>query len=182
MVLKGAREEALRGDPEKNNKSKKKLKGSKKASANDSSLSSKEEQHQQRTRNEVLRAALASAFSTKPSSDGNAGPPDVYGKGSPTDRLQFGYAPSVTAEAVAYHSTIPTEVWIAARRKNYRTAIIKQKKLPRTNCEPITSIIKLRQHWRNMDLFEKEVHCVYGAARAGADDILENFAARQRTT
>ncbi|EAN80083.1 uncharacterized protein TEOVI_000110300 [Trypanosoma equiperdum] len=187
MVWKGSRERGVQ-EYRKKSKGNKPTKGEKVSKKGVSSsrqpkqreLLSAKQQQQQNRKNEELRAALAGAFSTEVSSS-NAGPAfDGYGKGSPTDRLQFGYAPAVAAEAVAYHSTISTDAWIEARRTRYRTAIVEQKKLRRPNCEPITSILKLQGHWRSTELFEREVHGSHAVAQDKVDDILDTFVSRQR--
>lgn len=73
---------------------------------------------------------------------------DAYGHGHPFDRLQFGYSPAVTPEAVAFHSRIDAKEWVALRSEMYRRCILKRQKLTRANCEPLTSMFKVKDHWK----------------------------------
>ena len=82
---------------------------------------------------------------------------DSYGQGCPTDRLQFGYAPAVSAEAVAFYACMSKQQWLQAR-KGWWTWFVKapQGQLTQSggpgrdapNCEPITSQFKLQHHWK----------------------------------
>ncbi|RNE99027.1 hypothetical protein TraAM80_08416 [Trypanosoma rangeli] len=151
---------------------------------NPSSASPALQQPQQQpkdTKRESLQKALAAALSA-PAAGIHSGPGaevDDYGKGSPTDRLQFGYAPSNAAEAVAFHSSIPAAKWIAQRRKQARHAIFKKQKLSRPNCEPMTSLLKLKQHWRNTAQFVAEVRGG-SVGQDSAEELLELFVSQQR--
>nr|CCC53746.1 conserved hypothetical protein [Trypanosoma vivax Y486] len=160
-------------------------KGAKKKTTSDSHDAdpATRKQGERERKNEALRVALASAFLAPSASDPISGAApvfDEYGKGSPSDRLQFGYAPAVSAEAIAFHSTISADAWISARRKNYWKAIIKQKPLERSNCEPLTSVLKLKKHWQNTKQFEAEVGGGNDTWRDKADDVLEELVSRQR--
>lgn len=88
---------------------------------------------------------------------------DEYGRGAPTDRLIFGYAPSVTAEAVAFHSRFTNKQWKLERRLRYKNRCLRPRQLflqeqaaiangttkkeGVLNFEPDTSAIKLRLYW-----------------------------------
>ncbi|ORC86980.1 uncharacterized protein TM35_000241300 [Trypanosoma theileri] len=144
-----------------------------------------QQKQQQSSKNEALRAALANAFSSSHSSGGDADASavevDEYGKGCPTDRLQFGYAPAIAAEAVAFHNTISAKKWIDDRRRQGRITIVKKQKLTRPNCEPMTSLLKLKQHWRNTKQFLAEVRgSGSNVAQDAADDLLEMLVSQQR--
>ncbi|EKF38331.1 hypothetical protein MOQ_001465 [Trypanosoma cruzi marinkellei] len=132
-------------------------------------------------RKEALQKALVSAFSAPHANAHSDATVDVdeYGKGSPTDRLQFGYAPSNAAEAIAFHSAIPAKKWIAERRKQACIAIVKKQKLPRPNCEPMTSLLKLKEHWREKAQFVAELRGG-GVGQESADELLEMFVSQQR--
>ncbi|CAJ1029192.1 hypothetical protein, conserved [Leishmania lindenbergi] len=137
-------------------------------------------------REEALREALAKALSHGGVEGGAASASensvDTYGNGSPTDRLQFGYSPSIAAEAVAFHARFAKEAWVAARKRNGRVVFVKRQKLDATNCEPITSILKLQSHWKQLNAFQ-------GDARDGAgrkmkaedlDKLIDMLASKQR--
>ncbi|RNF16857.1 hypothetical protein TcG_05974 [Trypanosoma cruzi] len=141
-------------------------------------------QRQQRpssNKKEALQKALVSAFSAPHVNAHSDATVDVdeYGKGSPTDRLQFGYAPAIAAEAIAIHSAIPAKKWIAERRKQTCIAIVKKQKLPRPNCEPMTSLLKLKEHWREKAQFVAELRGG-GVGQDPADELLELFVSQQR--
>ncbi|KAF8283119.1 hypothetical protein TcBrA4_0077160 [Trypanosoma cruzi] len=141
-------------------------------------------QRQQRpssNKKEALQKALVSAFSAPHVNAHSDATVDVdeYGKGSPTDRLQFGYAPAIAAEAIAFHSAIPAKKWIAERRKQTCIAIVKKQKLPRPNCEPMTSLLKLKEHWREKAQFVAELRGG-GVGQDPADELLELFVSQQR--
>mmetsp|Transcript_8935 Transcript_8935/g.10070 ORF Transcript_8935/g.10070 Transcript_8935/m.10070 type:complete len:273 (+) Transcript_8935:49-867(+) len=78
---------------------------------------------------------------------------DSYGHGCPTDRLQFGYAPSVVEEAVLFHSAVGAKQWIADRKRNGRVAFVTKQKLRNPNCEPLTTILKLKRYWSHVQAF-----------------------------
>ncbi|KAH9600437.1 hypothetical protein LSM04_000838 [Trypanosoma melophagium] len=144
-----------------------------------------QQKQQQSSKNEALRAALANAFSSSHSAggdvDASALAVDEYGKGSPTDRLQFGYAPAIAAEAVAFHTAISTKKWIDDRRRQGGITIVKKQKLTRPNCEPMTSLLKLKQHWRNTKQFLAEVRdSGSNVPQDAADDLLEMLVSQQR--
>ncbi|CCW68560.1 unnamed protein product [Phytomonas sp. Hart1] len=104
---------------------------------------------------------------------------DIYGKGSPTDRLQFGYAPAIAEEAIAFHSRYTARKWIEARRDLGRLAFVKKQKLPKTNCEPITSLLKLKNYWNRLEEFNTSLRGGHFNAQE-ADNLLEILASRQR--
>ncbi|KAF8275974.1 hypothetical protein TcYC6_0014330 [Trypanosoma cruzi] len=141
-------------------------------------------QRQQRpssNKKEALQKALVTAFSAPHVNAHSDATVDVdeYGKGSPTDRLQFGYAPAIAAEAIAFHSVISAKKWIAERRKQTCIAIVKKQKLPRPNCEPMTSLLKLKEHWREKAQFVAELRGG-GVGQDSADELLELFVSQQR--
>ncbi|KEG14787.1 hypothetical protein DQ04_00311230 [Trypanosoma grayi] len=137
------------------------------------------QQQQQSKKSEALRAALATAFSAPTTRVDDASAADEYGKGSPTDRLQFGYAPAIAAEAVAFHTAIPAKKWVADRRSQGRITFVKKQKLTRPNCEPMTSLLKLKEHWRSTAQFVAEVRGG-DVGQDTADDLLEMLVSRQR--
>ncbi|RNF12968.1 uncharacterized protein Tco025E_06384 [Trypanosoma conorhini] len=145
------------------------------------SPSSPARQEPQGGKREALQKALAAALAAPPAGAHFAPGTEVddYGKGSPTDRLQFGYAPANAAEAVAFHSSIPAKKWVAQRRKQGRLAIVMKQKLPRPNCEPMTSLLKLKQHWRSTAEFVAEVRGGR-VAQDSADELLELLVSQQR--
>lgn len=105
--------------------------------------------------------------------------PDAYGKGSPTDRLQFGYSPAITEEAVAFHSRTTAASWAQQRRANYHAAIVKRQRLPRANCEPMLSVLKLKNHWGKVSQFRSGLRGDH-ITNEDADELLEMLAAKQR--
>lgn len=137
-------------------------------------------------REEALREALAKALSHGGVEGGAASTSengvDAYGNGSPTDRLQFGYSPSVTAEAVAFHTRFTKDAWVAVRKRNGRLVFVKKQKLDVTNCEPITSILKLQSHWKQMNAFQSDARG--GAVRTlkaeDLDMLVDMLASKQR--
>ncbi|AYU80461.1 hypothetical protein conserved [Leishmania donovani] len=134
----------------------------------------------------ALREALAKALSHGGVEGGAASTSensvDTYGNGSPTDRLQFGYSPSVAAEAVAFHTRFTKDAWVTARKRNGRLVFVKKQKLGVTNCEPITSILKLQSHWKQMNAFQSDVQG--GAVRKlkaeDLDMLVDMLASKQR--
>ncbi|GET90235.1 hypothetical protein, conserved [Leishmania tarentolae] len=137
-------------------------------------------------REEALRGALAKALSHGSVESGAASASentlDTYGNGSPTDRLQFGYSPSVVAEAVAFHSRFTKDAWVTARKRNGRMVFVKKQKLKVTNCEPITSILKLQSHWRRMNAFQSDVRgeTVRKLKAEDLDMLVDMLASKQR--
>ena len=113
----------------------------------------------------------------------NNRPVDDYGRGAPTDRLTFGYAPSVLSEAVAFHSQFTPKQWKLERRLRYRNRCLRSralyfqevaglasgavKKEKVLNFEPDTSAIKLRLYW--IEKLEEEKRLLAGGS--GDDDI-----------
>jgi hypothetical protein len=135
-------------------------------------------------REEALREALAKAL-TNPNANiavsSTLGDVDAYGNGAPTDRLQFGYSPAVTAEAVAFHSRFATDDWLAARKRNGHLAFVKKQKLSTLNCEPITSILKLQRHWKKINAFQSDVRGGKSKLKAtDLDQLLDMLASKQR--
>lgn len=126
---------------------------------------------------EVLAQALAQAFTH--GSSRQEGEADTYGNGAPTDRLQFGYSPAVAEEAVAFHSQFTAEEWVRRRREACR-AVFVEKKERRLSCEPITSQLKLKQHWRNLSQFNADIHRD-DVSVDRATQMLDTLASRQRT-
>ncbi|EPY42428.1 hypothetical protein AGDE_01495 [Angomonas deanei] len=127
-----------------------------------------------------MRRALSSAFGEANNKRGKHAAVDEYGMGSPTDRLQFGYSPAVTEEAVVYHGQFTAEEWIAARRENGRKVFVKKGKLEKTNLEPFTSVLKLKNYWNTLSQFTHDAREDHVGVNA-ADDLLEMLAAKQRT-
>lgn len=135
------------------------------------------------SREEVLREALAKALANPSASTSTAlEEVDAYGKGAPTDRLQFGYSPAVAAEAVAFHSRFTAETWRAARQRNGRHTFVKKQKLSPLNCEPVTSILKLQRHWKKTNAFKSDVSGSSGSLLKAADldHLLDMLASKQR--
>lgn len=138
-------------------------------------------------REEALREALAKAL-TNPNAAATAGASsstisevDTYGNGSPTDRLQFGYSPAVAAEAVAFHARFATSDWVAARRRNLQLTLVKKQKLTQLNCEPVTSILKLQRHWKQINAFQSDVRGGKSKLKAAdLDQLLDMLASKQR--
>ncbi|KAK7195042.1 hypothetical protein NESM_000427000 [Novymonas esmeraldas] len=139
-------------------------------------------------REHALRGALVKALSHSSSAgesgaaSASANSVDAYGTGSPTDRLQFGYSPAVAAEAVAFHARFTAEAWVAARKSAGRIAFVKKQKLEVPHCEPITSILKLQSHWKQLNLFQSGIHGSTGS-KLKADDLdrlVEMLASKQR--
>lgn len=81
---------------------------------------------------------------------------DEYGKGEPFDRLQFGYSPAIAAEAVAFHQQHPASQWVADRSQRWRSLFVQRHRLSASefNCEPISSLFKLKAHWRAQSTFQ----------------------------
>lgn len=135
-------------------------------------------------RDEVLREALAKALTNPNAGAGTSsslGEVDSYGKGSPTDRLQFGYSPAIAAEAAAFHARFTTEGWVAARKLNGRLAFVKKQKLSPLNCEPVTSILKLQRHWKKINVFQSDVRGGNTKLKAAdLDQLLDMLASKQR--
>ncbi|KAG5474534.1 hypothetical protein LSCM1_03321 [Leishmania martiniquensis] len=137
-------------------------------------------------REAALRQALAKALSHKAAEGGASSTSensvDTYGNGSPTDRLQFGYSPSVAAEAIAFHARFTKDAWVAARKCNARIVFVKKQKLDSTNCEPISSVLKLQSHWRRTNAFQSDVRGgVKSKLKAeDLDKLVEMLAAKQR--
>lgn len=130
----------------------------------------------------ALRQALANAFGEdgKRALRKEANELDVYGKGLPTDRLQFGYAPAVLEEALDYHAQYTAADWVADRRRNYRAAIVQRQKLEPLNCEPFASVLKLKKHWESLSQFNADVNGGQ-VDMDQVDNVLDLLAAQQRT-
>ena len=103
---------------------------------------------------------------------------DQYGPSDPSERLQFGYAPSNRQEAVTYHAMHPTANWIKKRRANYRTAILEATPLAAHNCEPFESVVKLKRHWERLAKLERSSKTA-GCSLTDAEGFLEEMANRQ---
>ncbi|KAG5500622.1 hypothetical protein JKF63_03718 [Porcisia hertigi] len=138
------------------------------------------------SREGALREALAKAIGHSGGEGGAASNSertvDTYGNGSPTDRLQFGYSPSITAEAVAFHARFTKDAWVAARRRNGRVVFVKKQRLELTNCEPVTSILKLQSHWKQTNAFQSDARGgVGGTLKAeDLDKLVDMLASKQR--
>lgn len=128
---------------------------------------------------EATEGSSSTAPAAAPSEPSAPSEPDVYGKGSPADRLQFGYSPAVAEEAVAFHSRITAESWLRERRRSGRIAFVKHEKLPRMNLEPIHSVLKLKNHWSKVSQFQSSLHDDRVTAQ-DADHLLDMLAAKQR--
>ncbi|EPY23691.1 hypothetical protein STCU_07549 [Strigomonas culicis] len=140
------------------------------------------ESPREQKREGALRQALANAFGEdgKRAARRESNEIDVYGKGAPTDRLQFGYSPSVLDEALEYHAQYAAADWVDARRRHYKTAILQQEPLVPLNCEPFASVLKLKKHWEGLSQFNADV----GAGQVDmdhVDSVLDLLAAKQRT-
>lgn len=135
-------------------------------------------------REAALRDALSKALSHgRGEEDKGAGhreeDKDEYGRGCPTDRLQFGYSPAVADEAVTFHSCISAANWVAQRKKNGRHVFVKKQRLAVPNNEPFSSVLKLQRHWNKVETFQTEVR----GSRLKADDLdqlLDMLASKQR--
>ena len=88
--------------------------------------------------------------------DDNIQVADSYGPGEPFDRLQFGYKPAIPAEAIAFHAATPAAKWIKRRKANYATTILKRQKLVKSHFEPVTSMFKLKDHWKQVAEFRNK--------------------------
>lgn len=123
---------------------------------------------------------ITAAFGNSASNEASYGknPVDFCGKGHPFDRLQFGYSPSDNDEARAYHSQFTAQQWVKARSANYKTAIVKRQKLPKLNCEPLTTMFKLKRYWASLNTNENNAggNIFDGAF---AEDLLEQLASKQ---
>jgi hypothetical protein len=97
---------------------------------------------------------------------------DVYGKGDPTDRLQFGYSPASIDEAIAYHGLFPTGQWVDERRRRYAIAITKRKAMHCPTLEPIESVFKLKTHWDSAASYQKQAATHATTLADGAEDFL----------
>ena len=113
----------------------------------------------------------------------NNRPCDDYGRGAPTDRLIFGYAPSVPTEAVAFHSQYTPKQWKLERRLRYRNKCLRSraayfqevanlasghlKKSKVLHFEPETSAIKLRLYW--IEKIEEEKKMLAGGGDSSND-------------
>lgn len=128
-----------------------------------------------------MQAAVADAFqaSRRASTSKDV---DEYGKGLPTDRLQFGYAPSVTEEAVCFHSQIPASVWIADRRRLAKNIYGKRQRgsADCDHCERLTSVLKLRDYWKTQSETQGVLHRQGKTDLKSLDDLLEVLASKQR--
>ena len=118
----------------------------------------------------------------------NNRPVDDYGRGAPTDRLTFGYAPSVAAEAVAFHSRFNAKKWKIERRLRYKSRCLRTravflqeqaslangtlKQTGVVNFEPDTSAIKLRLYW--IEKAEEERKLLSGGGVTTAMDKEDN--------
>jgi hypothetical protein len=101
---------------------------------------------------------------------------DTYGMGAPTDRLQFGYAPSNADEARAFHSLTPAAEWRKARAASYRSAILRRQKAKVTNFETLESFFKLQRHWRQVASSNgRGRSAATGSNVGGAGDEAEDF-------
>lgn len=157
----------------------------KKSSTSSSSASSSNTQPQQQSI--MMQAAVAEALfpeggrrRTMKGSDSV----DEYGKGSPTDRLQFGYAPTIAEEAVCFHARVPASEWIQDRKRIGKIVFAKHQKNPVMHFEPISSALKLRDHWKKQSVIQANYRAD-GAPRGALDaekyeGLLELFASKQR--
>lgn len=130
----------------------------------------------------ALAAAIDGAVSSSSSSIALC---DTYGRGSPTDRLQFGYSPAHAEEAVAFHRSTSAAHWIATRRRLGNICFIKKQKLHQLNCEPLTTMLALRKYWAQRQAYQTGVRKGVDEDGNGwlqgdrADAFLEELAARQ---
>lgn len=108
---------------------------------------------------------------------------DAYGHGCPTDRLQFGYAPSVVEEAVLFHSAMGAKQWIAERKRNGKVAFVSKQKLRNPNCEPLTTVLKLKRYWSQIQAFGETLRNDpaggAGMSTEAAEAFLETLAKQQ---
>lgn len=110
---------------------------------------------------------------------------DEYGKGAPTDRLQFGYAPAIAEEAMCFHTRIPASKWVQDRVRIGKLVFKNHQKNPVPHFEPISSALKLRDHWKKQSVLQANYR---GGGTRGALDaekyegLLELFASNQRLT
>lgn len=77
---------------------------------------------------------------------------DEYGKGSSTDRLQFGYSPSIVEEATCFHQQFSPSQWIAERRRIGKLVYGKHQKNSVLHCALLVPGLKLRNHWKQQSL------------------------------
>ena len=105
---------------------------------------------------------------------------DTYGKGEPTDRLQFGYSPAVTDEAVAYHAMIRPSQWIGERKKRLKNYLFKKQRVPphMSSLEPLESVFKLKEHWMLTGQQAKTQQMQNAAAAEKADEFLAFLSAQ----
>lgn len=153
-------------------------------------LANQKKQHVENIKNAQLHQALQAALSassgkknaTLDSLDGFgiSGIVDEYGQGAASDRLQFGYAPAIYEEAVAFHSLISAKEWIANRKRNGQIAFVKKQKLHKPNCEPIVTMLKLKRYWSELnELGSKLREGTTGMSIDAADAFLEALSAQQ---
>lgn len=116
-------------------------------------------QRQAETREAAAAAAAAEVAAAAPAAE------DDYGKGEPFDRLQFGYAPSIAIEAVTFHAATSAKKWLKQRRAAYAAACLRREPLAVPHFEPLLSMLKLRQHWKEAAAFQASF-----AGQAGVDD------------
>lgn len=81
---------------------------------------------------------------------------DEYGKGSSTDRLQFGYSPSIVEEAKCFHQQFSPSQWIAERRKIGKLVYGKNQKNSVLHCALLVPGLKLRSHWKQQSLLQSK--------------------------
>lgn len=152
--------------------------------------------HQRVERLAKVQAAVAEALSTEDSHnrrnwgvkggrDSEKERADEYGKGAPTDRLQFGYSPSIAEEAVCFHQHISPTQWIEDRQRIGKLVYSKHQKNPYPNCELIIPALKLREHWKQQSLLQAQHHNGPALNLRKADDdtfdnLLKLFASKQR--
>lgn len=145
-----------------------------------------------------VQTAVASAFLTEDSQNRNhwslrggynvhKGTADDYGKGSPTDRLQFGYSPSIAEEAICFHQRFSSSQWIQERQRVGKLVFLKHQKIPALNCEMIIPALKLREHWKQQSTLHAEYHNGAALHLRKVDDekfdsLLKLFASKQRMT
>lgn len=105
----------------------------------------------------VLQQALQQALSRSSKKPDTVEELDVYGMGSATDRLQFGYSPASHDEAVRFHGLYTTSSWLAARKRNGQQVFVRHEKLKPQNCEPVVTMLKLKRYWSRMQHFNDDL-------------------------
>lgn len=134
---------------------------------------------------ENMKAAVVAAFQSSSSaaqaSSSSSGAFDAYGKGSPSDRLQFGYSPAIAEEAVTYHQRFSSGDWVAERRRLGRLTIAKHQRNPAPHCELLIPALKLREHWKNQVNLKTANTRQPPRAAGDLEALLNMFASKQRT-